>query len=144
MGRPSDYSDDIADEICARIADGQSLNSICKLDEMPSLKTVYNWIGKRPEFLQKYTLARETQADTLADQIVDIADDGSRDYTEDAKGNVLVDHDHITRSRLRVDARKWVAAKLKPKKYGERQDLTVGNPDGTNLACAVTFVKPAA
>lgn len=85
---------------------------------------------KHPEFLSNYTRAREDQADTLADEIVAIADDGTNDTYKNEEGFELVNHDVIARSRLRVEARKWVAAKLKPKKYGDRVDLTHANPDG--------------
>lgn len=104
-GRPSDYSQEIADEICERLINGQSLNSICKRDDMPGATTVYRWIDEKPAFRDKYARARSDQADTLADEILDIADDGDED---------------VQRSKLRVDARKWVASKLKPKKYGDR------------------------
>ena len=120
MGRPTDYSLELAAAICERIADGQSLKSICLSEEMPCKSTVYLWLARDNVFLDMYTRAREDQADTLADEIIDIADDGARDYIKQEDGREVVDYDHITRSRLRVDARKWVAAKLKPRKYGDR------------------------
>ena len=87
---------------------------------MPSYATVMKWAATIPEFTEKYTRARDLQADYEFDEIKEISDDGSRDYIPDAEGNLRVDHDHIARSRLRVDARKWRASKLKPKKYGDR------------------------
>lgn len=122
-GRPSDYTQEIGVKICALISEGKSLVSICKQEDMPSTVTVYTWLQKHPEFLNIYTRAREDQADTLADEIIDIADDGRNDKTIDENGVVRTDQDVIARSRLRVEARKWVAAKLKPKKYGDKLDL---------------------
>lgn len=89
---------------------------------MPDVSTVYRWLVANETFREMYTRAREDQADTLADQIIEIADDGINDtYKKD--GVEVTNQDVIARSRLRVDARKWIAAKLKPKKYGEKLDL---------------------
>jgi hypothetical protein len=122
-GRPSSFTPEIADEICEKLIDGKSLRSICCDPAMPGVATVCRWLAANDEFRKQYARAREAQADTLADEIVDIADDGSNDYMgEDDKYN----GDAVQRSKLRVDARKWVAAKLKPKKYGEKIDVTSG------------------
>ena len=104
-GRPTDYGDEVVDLICSRLAVGESLNRICKDADMPAMSTVFGWLSKYPEFLEKYTRAREAQAETHADRIIEIADDAD------------IDAHH---KRIMVDARKWVAAKLKPKSYGER------------------------
>lgn len=138
MARPTDFKQDTCDLICERIVEGESLRSICTADDMPAIRTVFNWLGKHDAFVQQYTRAREAQADTLADEIVDIADDGSRDYVTDEKGHESVDYDHIARSKLRVEARKWIASKLKPKKYGDKTMLTDG--DGAPISLAVSFV----
>jgi hypothetical protein len=130
MGRPSDYTPEIALTICDRLSDGESLRSICRDEAMPLKITVLKWLAARPEFVTQYARAREDQADTYADEITEIADDGKRDYVKDADGVAIVDHDHIARSRLRVDARKWIAAKLKPRKYGERLNTEHTGLDG--------------
>jgi hypothetical protein len=124
LGRPSDYTPETANAICTLIVDGMSLRSICKRDGFPDVSTVYRWLANHEDFCEQYARAKEDQADTLADDIIDIADDGSNDYVtktrEDGSTYETVDYDHIARSRLRVDSRKWIAAKLKPKKYGEK------------------------
>lgn len=123
-GRPLTYTQEIADAICVRLAAGESLNAICKADEMPPESTVRGWaLDDVQGFAAKYTRAREIQADVLVEQILDISDDGSRDYVATENG-VSVDHDHIARSRLRVDSRKWFASKVLPKKYGDKVALT--------------------
>jgi hypothetical protein len=125
MGRPSDFTQDVADRICEGLIEGKSLRSLCLADDMPSAGTVCRWLGVNADFREQYERAREAQADTLADEILDIADDGSNDFMgDDAK----YDGDAVARSKLRVDARKWVAAKLKPKKYGDKQ-LVGSDPD---------------
>lgn len=130
IGRPSEFSQETADAICEKLADGESLRSICLADEMPAKSTVFKWLGQHSDFADQYARAREAQADTLADDIVDIADDGTNDWMkrqrDDGTTEDVLNHEHIARSKLRVDARKWVAAKLKPKKYGDKIDVTSG------------------
>jgi|SRR5581483_7993144 len=126
-GRPSDYSLELVSQICSRLADGESLKSICQREGMPDKSTVYLWLATHPEFSNMYARAKEDCADTLADEILEISDDGSNDWMErNDKENPgwVANGEHIQRSRLRVDSRKWIAAKLKPKKYGEK--LAVG------------------
>jgi hypothetical protein len=123
VGRPSDYSEELVEEICLRISFGEGLVKICKDEHIPSRSTVMRWLLNNKEFQDKYAQAREAQADYLLEELLDIADDKSGDTYEDAKGNIKVDHENINRSRLRVDTRKWVIAKLAPKKYGDKVAL---------------------
>lgn len=88
---------------------------------MPNIETVRRWILGDDEFRVQYARARTVQAETYAEEIVEIADDSERDVTIDANGVPMVNSEVVARSKLRVDARKWVASKLLPKKYGERQ-----------------------
>ena len=119
MGRPSDYSVEIVTTICSRLAEGEPLVRMCREENMPSTATVYRWLIAHQEFRDMYARAREDQADTLADQIIDIADESSGDRASDGS----VNSENVQRSRLRVEARKWIAAKLKPRKYGDRLEL---------------------
>lgn len=123
-GRPSSYTEEIAARVCAEMAEGKSLRSICRDEALPPESTVRNWaVEDREGFAARYARAREAQMDALAEDLLDIADDGSNDtYTKD-DGTELVNHDHIARSKLRVDTRKWLMAKIAPKKYGEKLDL---------------------
>lgn len=120
IGRPSSYTDQKADMICERLSDGESLRSICSDDGMPDRGTVFRWLATNETFRSQYARAREAQADALADDILSIADDGKSDSYIDDKGQVRVDQDVIARSKLRVDARKWIASKLKPRVYGDK------------------------
>ncbi len=127
MARPSDYTPETAAKICEMIADGASLRSICRNIDMPGLSTVFQWLAAHPTFAEQYAHARDVQADTLADELLEIADDATNDWMErfgkDGQSlGYFPDQDHINRSRLRVDTRKWIASKLKPKKYGERTE----------------------
>lgn len=125
-GRPSGYSEAITAAICAMLMSGKSLRTICATPGMPGKFAVLEWLGKYPEFASQYARAREIQADTLADEIVDISDDGTNDYMADKDGVAAYNAEAVQRSRLRVDARKWFASKLAPKKYGEKLDLNHG------------------
>jgi len=129
-GRPSDFTQEMADLICERIADGESLRSICDGEDMPSKATVFRWLSAEPLFRDHYALARDTQAESYFDDIRDIADDGRNDWMErkNSDGENIgwqENGEAIRRSQLRIDARKWMAGKLKPKKYGEKLDLNV-------------------
>lgn len=98
---------------------------------MPSARTVHLWLlekGKN-EFFQQYLRARNIQAETMFEEILDIADDGSNDYMTITKGNNeynVEDREVTNRSKLRVEARKWYLSKVLPKKFGEKVDVTSG------------------
>ena len=131
-GRPPfPYTDELADHICTQLALGRPLAHILRDDGMPSITTIYKWIDERPEFARMYARAREDQADTLADEILSISDDSTGDAEIDENGRRRMDAEFVARSRLRIDARKWVAAKLRPRRYGDRieQDITVTTAD---------------
>ncbi|TGT42834.1 terminase small subunit protein [Mesorhizobium sp. M8A.F.Ca.ET.165.01.1.1] len=140
-GRPTIFTDELAITICERIADGKSLRSICLDDDMPDRVTVHRWLldPAHEAFCNQYTRARAMQADTHVDEMQDIADDGSNDYVTktNADGSTYdqVNSEHIQRSRLRIDTRKWVAERMQPKKYGTRVALT--DPDGGPLTVQI-------
>lgn len=131
MGRPTSYTQELADLICAELAEGKSMRTVCKADDMPSMSTVFKWLRERPEFSQQYTKAKEESADALVEEMLDIADDGTNDWMEvhDKDGEAAgykINGEAVQRSRLRVETRKWIAAKLKPKKYSEKVDVNHG------------------
>jgi len=123
-GRPSDYTAELAAVICARIASGESLREICVDEELPNKSTIFRWLAAHDEFRDQYARAREAQIEHWADEIVEIADDGTNDWIErqnsDGSTYEAVNTDHINRSRLRVDTRKWLMSKLAAKKYGDK------------------------
>jgi len=91
MARPTIFSEELADAICERLAAGESLIRICGGDDFPSDGTVYRWIATIPAFRDKYAQARSVQAERMADEILDIADDGRNDKWTDSEGVVRVD-----------------------------------------------------
>lgn len=127
-GRPSKYSKEMCDRICELIATSEKgLHTICKENpDLPHFSTIMNWLGDedKKEFLDKYARAREAQADYVFEQIRIIADHADEDHTPFTGGNV------VQRDKLRVDARKWIASKLAPKKYGDKIEVD-GNIKGS-------------
>jgi hypothetical protein len=108
---------------------------------MPDKATVFRWLAARQEFRDQYARAREAQADYWAEEIVEIADDGSSDTYTDDNGNVRTDQEVIGRSRLRVDTRKWLMSKLAPKKYGDKIQHAGADGDGP-VKLEVTWAGP--
>ena len=133
-GRPSDYTQELADQICEQLADGLSLRSVCLAEDMPDKSTVFRWLRTHDEFRDQYERAKAESADALIDEMLDIADDGSNDWMKrsgkDEEDYWVVNGEHVQRSRLRLDARKWIASKLKPKKYGDKTTTEVTGADG--------------
>lgn len=113
MGRPTDYTEELADLICEGIAEKIPLARLCEEnDKLPKPRTIYNWLRTHAEFLQNYTRAKEDQADYLAEECLDIADDAGIEPAD---------------KRIRVDTRKWLASKFKPKKYGDKQQIDIAD-----------------
>ena len=131
VGRPSIYSQDLVDEICRRLSLGEGLASICRDEGMPAQSQIYVWLNRHPDFQEAYVRAREEQAETHADQIVAIADETPETVpVYDKDGNqidIKLDSAYIAWQKQRIDARKWNAAKQRPKKYGDR--VTHGGDD---------------
>ena len=107
-GRPTTYTQEKADEICRRLAEGETLRAICR-DMGLAIGTVLGWVrDDRDGFAERYARARDIGYEVMADELIDIADGGSDDWQRD---------------RLRVDARKWLLAKALPKRFGDRMTL---------------------
>lgn len=120
MTKLKPHQQKIADFVCKEIALGKGLRELARENEDVCQSTIYDWLNKYPEFAEQYTRAREEQADTHFDDIMRIADNTNQDVND---------------RRLRIDARKWVAGKLRPKKYGDKIDIggnlnvRIGNDD---------------
>jgi hypothetical protein len=141
IGRPTIYSERLAARICAELAMGRSLRTVCKANDMPGLETVFRWLREKPDFREQYAQGKSESADALVDEMIDIADDTTGDFVEDDEGNVKFNSEHVQRSRLRVDTRKWIASKLKPKRYGERLDMNHGVQPDNPLAALVRQIQ---
>lgn len=125
------------EEIIEWICSGKSVNSIllCKKDSMPSHTTFYAWVKNDANLYAKYARALKVRADVHVEQIIDIADDSSQDtkivYNASGMEIEVEDKEYTSRSKLRVEARKWAASKMNPKKYGDKVEHDVQVTDKT-------------
>ncbi|OOF85122.1 terminase small subunit [Rodentibacter ratti] len=116
VGRPSSFIQEVADDICQLIAEGESLRKVCSRPGMPSQSMIFRWINEQPEFREQYARARENQADFLLEEMLEISD--------------LATPEDVSVAKLRVDARKWYITKVAPKKYGDRITQEISGVDG--------------
>ena len=129
-GRPSKFTQALADKLCAELAQGKSMRTVTKSTTMPHMATIFRWLRIHDDFCEQYTRAKEESADALTDEMLDIADNATNDYMEElgkdgqSKGYQL-NGDHVRRSTLRIETRKWLASKLKPKRYGNNISVAV-------------------
>jgi hypothetical protein len=130
VGRPSTFTQAIADEICERILEGESLRHVCAENAMPNRSTVLRWLDENEDFAAKYARARELQGDYMDDLILEAAAE--------------TDSENAPAQRVRIDAYKWRASKLKPKRYGDKT-LVGSDPDNPLPAgFHLLFEKPDA
>lgn len=122
MGRPSKFTKKIFNQICERIALGETLRQICDSDGMPDRITVYRWLqnDKNQDLRNQYARAYEFQSESWGDEIISVSDDTSNDTLTDDKGNAYGNHAAVQRDRLRVDSRKWIMSKRRPKVWGDQ------------------------
>ncbi len=130
MGRPSDYLPEVADDVCALIADGESLRSVCKRPGMPNTTKVMRWLREYPDFREQYAKAMESRADAVFEELFDIAD------------GVTEEPSAVAKARLRIDTRKWALARMSPKKYGDKvtQDIDLKSSDGSMSPTKIVLV----
>lgn len=108
------YSKKLFTQICDRIISGDSLLKICKDEGYPDRVTFYHWLEKYPDLITTYTRATEARADYMAESMLDVID------------NAASTRDEIERAKVKIETLKWHASKLKPKKYGDKLDVTSG------------------
>lgn len=129
MGRDSLFTQEIADEICARLADGETLRQICRDERMPHWTTVYDWKEANEEFSLRIARAREAGHDAIAQECLAIADDTASDTIATENGD-RANAEWISRSKLRIETRLKLLAKWDPKRYGDKMDINHGGQDG--------------
>lgn len=115
--------------ICDHISHGESLREVCRRPEMPHKSTVLRWLREKPELRDQYVCARDDLMEYWASDILEIADDGSLDtipglnkYGDEVQ---VPNHANVQRDRLRIDSRKWLLSRLKPKVYGDHLEVDV-------------------
>ena len=128
-GRPTDYTVELANEIVGHIATSTtSLKKLCEsISYWPNQQTVNRWRSEKKEFSDLYDRALSKRAHLHAEEVLEIADNVDNDYMYDEEGNQIANTEHIARTKLRMEARKWIASKLASKVYGDKiqQETTV-------------------
>lgn len=135
------YSREVADRICRELGDGKALVTICQ-EIGVAKQDVYEWvIDNHDGFADRYARARHVMALGWADELMHIADDRSRDFRVDEDGKMVPDYDTISRSRIRIDTRKWILGKLLPKVYGDKIVTELTGKDGAALEAPSTTIN---
>ena len=112
---------------------------------MPVKSTIYLWLTKHQNFSDQYAKAQGDRTWSMAEDLLEIADDGRNDFMERTAGDEtywVQNGEALQRSRLRVDTRKWLMSKMLPKKYGDKIEQTLQNPDGTSLMFKTIYELP--
>lgn len=137
------YTKSLADRICDRLAAGETLRSVCRSSGMPTEAAVRKWAMEKDDFSAQYARARDIGYMRMADEILEISDSGENDWmavNDPENPGYRANGEHINRSRLRVDTRKWLLSKALPKIYGDRVDVTqnhtLSGSDGSPLELA--------
>lgn len=137
VGRPSTYSKELAEKICEELAQGKSMRTVCKGDDMPAMSTVFKWLREIKEFSEQYARAKEESTDAMSEDVLFISDESLLEAVNaDPKAANAV----VQAMRLRVDTRKWIMSKMKPKKYADKVDVTSGG-DKIIQGNAITFLN---
>jgi len=150
-GRPRKYTPALANKVCALLAEGMSMRKVASINGMPSKTTMFKWLAEIDEFAVQYTRAKQESADSLVDEMLEIADDeATSDLIIDdvpvidpdtLKPYKILTSAGVQHARLRVETRKWISSKLKPKKYGDKIEQTHVGPEGKELNWVVEFVN---
>lgn len=127
--RGQGFSIEVAERVLSELASGRTLTSVCRDPDMPSAQTVCKWaLNDINGFAERYETARKIGYMLMADEIVDIAEDGSNDWMERHGKNSpgwIVNGEAVQRSKLRTDTRKWLLPKVLPDMYGDKSELVI-------------------
>jgi hypothetical protein len=131
VGRPSDYTQELANKICSKLSEGISLRTVCLADDMPDKSTVFDWLATKKEFAYQYACAKEQGTEAMNELLLDLGDEAielAQSVNDKASSAV------VQAVKLKADNLKWVMSKMKPKKYGDKLDLTT---DGEKLPAPI-------
>ena len=115
----------VFDSIIEDIRAGYALRTVLKNGDNPSSQTFYKWLESDEQKSKRYARACEERAANIFEDILEIADDSAGDTKVDKDGNKTYDSEFAARSKIKIDARKWMLSKLQPEKYGDKTDLNL-------------------
>ena len=127
--------------ILSEIEEGASLRSILRREDMPSRYTFFEWLHKDEDKTNQYAHACEVRAEAIFEDILEIADEtsGDKKYTESGE---VIDSEYVARSRIKIDARKWMLGKMQPKKYGDKIQQEISGEITTNIISLGNGINP--
>ena len=130
-------------EICSYISEGKSVSNACIKAKLTK-STYLRWISENDQYEIHHSTAMQDRADSMFEDILKICDSTEDDIIINEDGNPIINHNVIQRDRLRIDARKWILAKMVPKKYGDKVDVTSGGKEISTAPTAINIgiVKP--
>ncbi len=141
LARNLPFDQRLADKICEEIAKSPyGLRRIMREQPgLPTVSTIMLWLNDEANqsFREQYARATDLRAELLFDQCIDIADESENDKPRVSDHEDVHATEQVARSKLRVDTRKWMAGKLMPKKYGDRQFMDVKAEVGVSLGQAL-------
>lgn len=141
------YTEDVVEQICQYITEGMSIREISTQEGMPCETTIFNWLKKdKNGFVVQYAHAKSVQAHIFVDEIIAIADDGTNDYmkkSDPENPGYQLNGEHVQRSKLRIDVRKWAASKYNAKVYGDRLHQEIMGKDGEPIRHSIETIKPS-
>jgi hypothetical protein len=145
VGRPSKYTGKLADEICTRIALGNSLRKVCRADDMPDITTIIRWTRENKEFCQQYDRACIDRGNHLAEEALEIIDETPEtEPVRDKEGNIIdmkLHPAYVQWQNNRVNTRKWFASKMSPKRFGDKVQTEVSGADGGPIVTETTSIN---
>ena len=148
MAAGESFNPSVFEEILERISEGEPLRVICREEGMPCFRVVYKKREEDKEYDARFARARLLGFDAIAEECREIADDGRNDWMlkkmKDEEFTPVLDHEHVQRSKLRVETRLKLLAKWDPKRYGEKVTNELTGPDGGPLdhKWQIEFVNP--
>jgi len=146
--RPTKRTPEVEERIIHGLCDGIPLRELCRQDGMPNWRTVYDWISADADLAARIAHARALGFDAIAEDILDIADDGTNDWVErkrqDGSAGKALDSEHVQRSKLRIETRLKLLAKWSPQKYGEKNTTELTGPDGGAIRTEAVGATPDA
>lgn len=127
LGRPTGYTESLGARVCELLMQNHTLRQIEARDDMPTRQTICNWLAKHEAFFDQYVRAREVQTLLDEDEIQELAEDSRNDWVErERKGQLVteLDREHLERTRLRIDTKKWLMGKRNAKRFGKSVAVT--------------------
>lgn len=125
-GRPTKYTQKLADKICEELALGKSMRTVCKGEDMPAISSVFKWLREIKGFSEQYDTAKKESSEALNEILLDLGDDAiALSQSVDSKASNAV----VQAVKLKADNMKWYMSKMKPKKYGDKLDMTTNGKD---------------